>query len=150
VDIIHLSAPCRSLGRVGVIALGLLTLPLLPGMASANDRSGQVLLVPESSGAVTADRGIGGADDPPGHDANDDNGVDPAGHDANDDNGVDPAGHDANDDHGVDPAGHNANDDHGGANGNSGSGNGGGSDSGHGGSDDHGGSSGNGNSGSQH
>jgi len=147
-DIIHLSAPLRSLGHASAIALGLLALPLLPGMASANDRSGQVLLVPGSSGAVTADSGTGGADDPPGHDANDDNGVDPAGHDANDDNG-DPAEHDANDDNGVDPAGHDANDDHGGANGNSGSGNGGSANSGHGG-DDHGGSSGGGNSGSQH
>src|SRR5262245_35143147 len=91
------------LGRASVFVLGLLALPATAGLASANDRSGDPLLL-TASGSNTQ----GGADDPLGHDANDDNGVDPAGHDANDDNGVDPAGHDANDDNGVDPAGHDA------------------------------------------
>ena len=89
------------LGRASAIALGLLALPAFAGMAAANDRSGELLLPAGSSSThETADSSTAGADDPVGHDANDDNGVDPVGHDANDDNGTDPAGHDANDDNG--------------------------------------------------
>ncbi|MFO0974158.1 MAG: hypothetical protein U1A27_12080 [Phycisphaerae bacterium] len=55
----------------------------------------------------------GGADDPAGHDLNDDHGMDGARHDLNDDAGMDDADHDLNDDNGMDDAGHDVDDDHG-------------------------------------
>jgi len=110
----------------------------VPGAAGSllvQDLASAAVAVPLSHGSDDASgddrggRGGHGADDPAGHDADDDHGGhgadDPAGHDANDDHGGatggtdDPAGHDANDDHGGatggtdDPANHDAGDDHG-------------------------------------
>jgi hypothetical protein len=78
------------LGKAGLLAAALVLAPSFTSSLPAGHSS--------LAGQAWASNEVPGADDPAGHDANDDNGVDAADHDANDDNGADNPDHDANDD----------------------------------------------------
>ena len=125
--------------RFVTLALGALSIPAL-GLA-AYGAAHAVSDTPAPQSVIPVSFPVhGGADDPAGHDVNDDRGVDvttsttpvpataPAttptpvhrgddgpGHDVGDDHGNDGPGHDVGDDHGNDGPGHDVGDDHGGA-----------------------------------
>jgi hypothetical protein len=110
--------------RIATIAVGLLSVPVLGGIAYGAAHAVSATPAPQQIFPVSSSKPAG-ADDPVNHDAGDDHGVDdPATHDVGDDHGgvttttsapstTATTLHDAGDDHGVDdPATHDVGDDH--------------------------------------